>query len=180
MKLKHAAPFILLFLVGCGGGGGGGGSNTPSPSLATNLPSSAFDDETVVITVNARNFGNGEKTYNATSNSLTIAQGTADNQFIITGISSTPGNHTITFSASDTSGTNASLNSSIRIDAVPTGYWEVVSLIVDGAAFFDSYMFSTITRGGRVFNYARTLQDDGSFVYEKCMGSQSVLSLIHI
>lgn len=174
LKLRKRLIFISLSLIAACGGGGGGGSNTPSPSLTTNLPSSAFDDETLVITVSARNFGSGDKTYNATSNSLTIEQGSTDNQFLITGISSTPGNHTITFSASDTSGTNASLNSSIRIDAVPTGYWEVVSLVVDGVAFFDFYMYSTITRGGRVFNYARTAQDDGSFVYEKCMGSQSV------
>lgn len=179
MLLKHRSRLIFISLsliAACGGGGGGGGgSNTPSPSLTTNLPSSAFDDETVVITVSARNFGTGDKTYNATSNSLTIEQGSTDNQFLITGISSTPGNHTITFSASDTSGTNASLNSSIRIDAVPTGFWSVTSIIVGGDSFIDeSLMFSTISRGGRIFSYARTLQEDGSYVYEKCFGSQSV------
>jgi hypothetical protein len=174
MKLKHVVIPILLFVLhGCGGGGGGGGSSTPVPSLTTNLPSSAFDDETIVINVSTRNFGTGDKTYNATSNTLTIAEGNADNQFVIDGIYSDPGNHTINFSASDSSGASASLSASIRIDVVPTGVWEVTSLIVDGQSFSDSYMFSTITRGGRVFSYAATLQDDGSYVYEKCLGTQS-------
>ena len=167
----------LSTIAACGGGGGGGGgvSSPPSPSLTTNLPSSAFDDETIVVTVNARNFGTGVKTYNATSNSLTIVQGNADNEFVIDGIYSDPGSHTITFSASDTSGANASLNSSIRIDAVPTGFWSVTSVIVGGESLIDGFvMFSTISRGGRIFSYARTLQDDGSYVYEKCFGGHSI------
>ena len=179
MSFNYVTPWIIaLSLVGCGGGGGGGGGGTISstPSLSTNLPSTAFDDETIVITVNTRNFGTGVTTFNATSNSLTIAQGNTNNQFVVTGVSSTPGNHTITFSASDTSGANASLNSSIRIDAVPTGYWRVTSLIVEGEPFYDYSMYSVITRNGRVSNFAATLQDDGSYVYEKCMGSHSISS----
>lgn len=175
MKLKHLVVPILLFVLhGCGGGGGGGGSSTPVPSLTTNLPSSAFDDETIVINVSTRNFGTGDKTYNATSNTLTIAEGNADNQFVIDGIYSDPGNHTINFSASDSSGASASLSASIRIDAVPTGYWEVTSLVVENEPVFDVFMSVVVTRGGRVFLRARTDQYDGTYVYEKCFGSYTI------
>ena len=173
MKLKHVMVPILLFVLhGCGGGGGGG-SSAPTPSLSTNLPSSAFQDERVVITVNARNFGAGEITYNATSNSLGIEQGSAANQFVITDADS-PGNQTITFSASSTSGSSATLNSTIRIDVVPTGYWEVTSINGQDAASVGAYLYSVVTRNGRVFSGASTDQGDGTFVYEKCMGSHSI------
>ena len=175
MRLKHVVvPILSLVLHGCGGGGGGGGSSTPVPSLTTNLPSSAFDDETIVINVSTRNFGTGDKTYNATSNTLTIVEGNAENQFVIDGIYSDPGNHTINFSASDGSGTSASLSASIRIDAVPTGFWEVTSAVVEGEPVVDSILSVVVTRGGRVFLQARTDQYDGTYVYEKCFGSYSI------
>ena len=120
--------YMVIALAACSGGGD---FFPPSPSLSSNLPSTAFDDETIVVTVTARNFGSGETTYNATSNSLSIEQGDADNQFVITGKTSVPGNHTISFSASDTSGKSATLNSSIRIDAVVTGWWETTSLSIN-------------------------------------------------
>ena len=103
----HFVMYMVIALSGCGGGGG---SSPPSPSISSNLPSTAFDDETIAITVTARNFGSGEITYNATSNSLSIEQGNSSNQFVIRGYDSELGNHTISFSASDTSGKSATLN----------------------------------------------------------------------
>lgn len=175
MTTRHLIPSIIFSLIlGCGGGGGGGGgSSAPTPSLSTNLPPSAFQDERLVITVNARNFGAGEITYNATSNSLGIEQGSAANQFVITDVDSL-GNHTITFSASSTSGSNATLNSTIRIDVVPTGYWQVTSIDGQDAASVGAYLYSVVTRNGRVFSGASTDQGDGTFVDEKCMGSHSI------
>lgn len=93
MKTYWLSSVAAILLASCGGGGS---SSTPSPSLSSNLPSSAFDDETVVVTVTARNFGVEATTYTATSNSLSIQQGDADNQFVITDSASVPGNHTIT------------------------------------------------------------------------------------
>ena len=162
-----ALVLILSVLQGCGGGGGG--SSPPSPSLSSNLPSSAFDDETIVVSVTARNFGSGGITYNATSNSLSIQQGNADNQFVITGVSSVPGNHTISFSASDTSGKSATLNSSIRINVVATGWWSTTSLSVDGVAVDDVSADALVTREGRVYLGSSTNGIWG----EKCLGSSS-------
>jgi len=158
---------LLIGLAGCGGGGGG--STPPSPSLSSNMPASAFDDETIVVTVTARNFGSGGITYNATSNSLSIQQGNADNQFVITGVSSVPGNHTISFSASDTSGKSATLNSSIRINVVATGWWSTTSLSVDGVAVDDVSADALVTREGRVYLGSSTNGIWG----EKCLGSSS-------
>ena len=158
---------LLIGLAGCGGGGGG--STPPSPSLSSNMPASAFDDETIVVTVTARNFGSGGITYNATSNSLSIQQGNADNQFVITGVSSVPGNHTISFSASDTSGKSATLNSSIRINVVATGWWSTTSLSVDGVAVDDVSAEGLVTREGRVYLGSSTNGIWG----EKCLGSSS-------
>lgn len=162
-----ALVLILSVLQGCGGGGGG--SSPPSPSLSSNLPSSAFDDETVVVTVTARNFGSGGITYNATSNSLSIEQGNSNNQFVIRGVNSVPGNHTITFSASDTSGKSATLNSSIRINVVATGYWVTTSLSIDGVAVYDVRAGALVTREGRVYleSFTNEVWD------EKCFGSSS-------
>ena len=130
---KILAIYFTLIVIALAGCSGGGGSSPPSPSLSSNLPSTAFDDETIVVTVTARNFGSDETTYNATSNSLSIDQGNSNNQFVIRGVNSAPGNHTITFSASDTSGKSATLNSTIRIDAVAAGDWG--SLRVVGQQF---------------------------------------------
>lgn len=159
---------ILTLLQGCSGGGGG--SAPPSPSLSSNLPSSVYDDETVVVTLTARNFGAGEKTYNASSNTLTVTQGNSNNQFIITGKASAPGNHTISFSASDTSGNSATLNSSIRVDAVPTGLWLTTSLSIGGVVADDVSAAALVTREGRVYleSYTYDLLD------EKCFGSSSI------
>lgn len=163
-----ALMLILTVLQGCGGGGGG--SSPPSPSLSSNLPSTAFDDETIVVTVTARNFGSGGITYNATSNSLSIQQGDSDNQFVIRGVNSEPGNHTITFSASDTSGKRATLNSSIRIDAVATGLWSTTSISADGVPVYDVRGYASITRGGTIY----LSSDTDEQLDEKCFGSSSI------
>ena len=162
----HFAFYMVIALAACSGGGG---SSPPSPSLSSNLPSTAFDDETIVVTLTARNFGSGDTTYNATSNSLSIEQGDSDNQFVITGIASVPGNHTISFSASDTSGNSATLNSSIRIDAVATGTWYTTSLSIDGIYADDISAAIVVTREGRVYVASYTY---GS-LDEKCFGSSS-------
>ena len=164
-----ALVLILSVLQGCGGGGGG--SSPPSPSLSSNLPSSAFDDETIVVSVTARNFGSGGITYNATSNSLSIQQGDSDNQFVITGVSSVPGNHTISFSASDTSGKSATLSASIRIDAVVTGNWSTTSITADGVPVYDVRGYASISRGGTIYLSSTT---DELFDEEKCFGSSSI------
>ena len=160
--------YVVIALSGCGGGGGG--SSPPSPSVSSNLPSTAFDDETIVMTVTARNFGSGEITYNATSNSLSIEQGNSGNQFVIRGYDSEVGNHTISFSASDTSGKSATLNSTIRIDAVVEGWWQTTSLSLDGAYAGDIAANIFISREGRVYLDGYT---DG-YWDEKCFGSGSI------
>ena len=167
-----ALVLILSVLQGCGGGGGG--SSPPSPSLSSNLPSSAFDDETIVVSVTARNFGSGGITYNATSNSLSIQQGDSDNQFVITGVSSVPGSHTISFSASDTSGKRATLSASIRIDAVATGLWSTTSIGADGVPVYDVRGYASITRGGKIYLTSTTETPSGELLDEKCFGSSSV------
>ncbi len=163
---SYFAFYMMIALAACSGGGG---SSPPSPSLSSNLPSTAFDDETIVVTVTARNFGSGNTTYNATSNSLFIEQGDSDNQFVITGINSVPGNHTISFSASDTSGNSATLNSSIRIDAVATGTWYTTSLSIDGIYADDISAAIVVTREGRVYVESYTYDS----LDEKCFGSSS-------
>lgn len=167
IAFSYFAFYMVIALAACSGGGG---SSPPSPSLSSNLPSTAFDDETLVVTVTARNFGSGNTTYNATSNSLFIEQGDSDNQFVITGINSVPGNHTISFSASDTSGKSATLNSSIRIDAVVTGWWETTSLSIDGIYADDVAANIWVSREGRVYLESYT---DG-YWDEKCFGSSSI------
>jgi len=163
---NYVAFYMMIALAACSGGGG---SSPPSPSLSSNLPSTAFDDETIVVTVTARNFGSGGTTYNATSNSLSIERGDSDNQFVITGINSVPGNHTVSFSASDASGKSATLNSSIRIDAVATGTWYTTSLSIDGIYADDISAAIVVTREGRVYVASYTY---GS-LDEKCFGSSS-------
>lgn len=163
----YFAFYMMIALAACSGGGG---SSPPSPSLSSNLPSTAFDDETIVITLTARNFESGEKTYNATSNTLSIEQGNSSNQFVITGETSVPGNHTISFSASDTSGKSATLNSSIRIDAVVTGFWQTTSLSLDGIYVDDVTASILVSREGRVYLESYTY----GYWDEKCFGSSSI------
>ena len=160
--------YMVVALSGCGGGGGG--SSPPSPSVSSNLPSAAFDDETIVVTVTARNFGSGDITYNATSNSLSIEQGNSSNQFVIRGYDSELGNHTISFSASDPSGKSATLNSTIRIDAVVTGFWQTQSLSLDGISTDDISASIVVSREGRVYLEAYTY----GYWDEKCFGSGSI------
>ena len=164
----HFALCVVIALAGCSGGGGSS-PPPPSPSLSSNLPSTAFDDETIVVTLTARNFGSGETTYNATSNSLSIEQGNSDNQFVITGINSVPGNHTISFSASDASGKSATLNSSVRIDAVATGHWYTTSLSIGGVYTDEIFATAIVTRGGRAYLESAT----NGLWDEKCFGSSS-------
>ena len=171
MKTYWLSSVAAILLASCGGGGS---SSTPSPSLSSNLPSSAFDDETVVVTVTARNFGVEATTYTATSNSLFIQQGDADNQFVITDSASVPGNHTITFSASDTSGKSATLRASIRIDVVATGLWRITSVSVDGIVVEGTRAEATVSRGGRIYLWAAT---DGE-LDEKCFGSNATTGKI--
>jgi len=167
---KILAIYFTLIVIALAGCSGGGGSSPPSPSLSSNLPSTAFDDETIVVTVTARNFGSDETTYNATSKSLSIDQGNSNNQFVIRGVNSAPGNHTITFSASDTSGKSATLNSTIRIDAVAAGDWYTTSLSIGGIYTYDVTAAVLVTREGRVYleSYTYDLFD------EKCFGSSSI------
>lgn len=171
MKTYWLSSVAAILLASCGGGGS---SSTPSPSLSSNLPSSAFDDETVVVTVTARNFGVEATTYTATSNSLPIQQGDADNQFVITDSASVPGNHTITFSASDTSGKSATLRASIRIDVVATGIWQITSVSVDGIVDEDTRAEATVSRGGRIYLVAGTDRE----LDEKCFGSNATTGKI--
>ncbi len=162
--------FVLYMVIALSGCGGGGGSSPPSPSVSSNLPSAAFDDETIVITVTARNFGSGEITYNATSNSLSIEQGNSGNQFVIRGYDSELGNHTISFSASDPSGKSATLNSTIRIDAVVTGIWFITSLSSDELITDGITSSAFINREGRIYLSASTYE----LLDQKCFGSGSV------
>ncbi len=167
---KILAIYFTLIVIALAGCSGGGGSSPPSPSLSSNLPSTAFDDETIVVTVTARNFGSDGTTYNATSNSLSIEQGNSNNQFVIRGYDSEVGNHTISFSASDTSGKSATLNSTIRIDTVATGWWSTTSLSISGISADYKYATIFVSREGRIYLEGFT---DG-YWDEKCFGSSSI------
>ena len=163
-----SAVTLALYLVGCGGGGGS--SSPPTPSLTTNLPSSAFEDESIVVTVTAKNFGADQITYSANSNTLFIEQGASTNQFVLRGVDTEVGNHTISFSASDTSGRNATSNASIRIDVVPTGYWEMTSASVGEQEIADLFITTTVSREGLI---SVRSSFDGEVFNEKCFGSGS-------
>lgn len=170
MRLKTSPYLLLLSLTLSACGGGGGGSQPLSPSLRNDLPASAYDDETIIITLTASNLGAGPLTYEASSSSLSIEPADTSNSFAIYGDASVVGTHAVRFSVTDAAGTTVTASETIRIDTVPTGLYFVSDIGIGGIVVDGLDVEASVTRNGTM---ALTIYNDGVYD-EKCFGAGNV------